>query len=74
MKNFFNQNFNPYDLNDPNSNIDIYNASMNIDKNRGTQKLDASNFFMLNISPSQNELEHMETIAIDELNNRGLFF
>lgn len=74
VENFFNQNFNPYDLNDPNSNIDIYNASMNIDKNRGTQKLDASNFFMLNISPSQNELEHMETIAIDELNNRGLFF
>lgn len=72
VENFFNENFDPSDLDDPNSNIDVYTASEKLDKNRGTQKLDSSNFFMLALNPSQKELEHMQKIAIDELNGRGL--
>ncbi|MDY3538176.1 DUF5712 family protein [Riemerella anatipestifer] len=72
VEHFFNQDFNPYDLEDKNSMIDVYEASMQIDKNRGTQSLSSSNFYMLNISPSQKELKHMEKIAIEELENRGL--
>lgn len=71
---FFNQDYNPLDLNDPNSKINVFEAAENLDKNRGTQSLNSSNFYMLNISPSQQELEHMEKIAIDELTNRGLVF
>ncbi|WP_123855570.1 DUF5712 family protein [Chryseobacterium shandongense] len=71
---FFNQDYNPYDLEDPNSKINVFEAADNLDKNRGTQNLSSSNFYMLNISPSQQELEHMEKIAIEELTNRGLIF
>lgn len=71
---FFNQDYNPLDLNDLNSKINVFEAAENLDKNRGTQSLNSSNFYMLNISPSQQELEHMEKIAIDELTNRGLVF
>ena len=69
---FFNQNFNPYDLDDPNSKINQWEASEAIDKNRGTQSLKSANFYMLNLSPSQKEQEHMEKLAIEELANRGL--
>lgn len=69
---FFNQDFNPYDLSDPNSRINMFEASQKLDENRGTQNLSSSNFYMLNISPSQKELEHMEKISIEELENRGL--
>jgi len=69
---FFNQDYNPYDLEDPNSKINVYEASEKLDGNRGTQNLASSNFYMLNISPSQKELEHMDTIAVEELNKRGL--
>lgn len=69
---FFNQDYNPYDLNDENSRVDIYEASEKIDKNRGTQNLSSSNFYMLNVSPSEKELKHMEKIAEDELDSRGL--
>ena len=71
---FFNQDYNPYDLEDPNSKINVFEAADNLDKNRGTQNLSSSNFYMLNISPSQQELEHMEKIAVEELTNRGLIF
>lgn len=71
---FFNQDYNPYDLEDANSKINVFEAADNLDKNRGTQNLSSSNFYMLNISPSQQELEHMEKIAIEELTNRGLIF
>jgi len=71
---FFNQDYNPYDLEDPNSRINVFEAADNLDKNRGTQNLSSSNFYMLNISPSQQELEHMEKIAVEELVNRGLIF
>ena len=43
-----------------------------LDNNRGSQKLSSSNFFMLNISPSKLELEHMEKLAEIELKNRGI--
>lgn len=71
---FFNQDYNPYDLEDPNSRINVFEAADSLDKNRGTQNLSSSNFYMLNISPSQQELEHMEKIAVEELINRGLIF
>ena len=67
---FFNQDYNPYDLEDPNSRINVFEAADSLDKNRGTQNLSSSNFYMLNISPSQQELEHMEKIAVEELINR----
>lgn len=69
---FFNQDYNPKDLSDPNSKVNVFEASENLDNNRGTQNLASSNFYMLNISPSQKELEHLEKIAVDELKNRGL--
>lgn len=69
---FFNQDYNPNDLEDPNSKINVYEAAAKLDGNRGTQNLSSSNFYMLNISPSQKELEHMETIAVEELKKRGL--
>lgn len=74
VEHFFNQNFNPYDLNDVNSKIDVYQASEMIDKNRGSKSLSSSNFYMINVAPSEQELEHMKSIAVDELKNRGLNF
>ena len=71
---FFNQDYNPKDLSDPNSKINLFEASENLDNNRGTQNYASSNFYMLNISPSQKELEHLEKVAIEELKNRGLVF
>lgn len=71
---FFNQDFNPYDLNDKNSLISQFEAASEIDTNRGTQNLKSSNFYMLNINPSIAEQLHMEKIAVEELNNRGLVF
>lgn len=71
---FFNQDFNPYDLNDKNSLVSQLEATYEIDSNRGTQNLKSSNFYMLNINPSVAEQLHMEKIAIDELNSRGLVF
>lgn len=72
VEHFFNQDYNPYDLNDKNAMVNIYEASEQIDKNRGTQNLSSSNFYMLNISPSEKELQHMEKIAEEELESRGL--
>ncbi len=43
-----------------------------LDNNRGSQKLTSSNFYMLNISPSKFELDHMEKLAEKELKNRGI--
>lgn len=69
---FFNQSFNPYDENDPNSKISVEVATAQIDNNRGMQPLSVSNFYMLNISPSQQEQEHMLQLAEQELERRGL--
>ena len=52
--------------------IELSDVVNSIDNNRGTQNLNQSNFYMLNISPSKKELEHMEKIALQELNRRGL--
>lgn len=72
---FFNQDFDINNqLNDPNGKIDVFMASEQIDENRGTQNLSSSNFYMLNISPSENELKHMEKLAEQELDRRGLFW
>ena len=69
---FFNQSFNPYDENDPNSKISVEVATAQIDANRGTLNNKLSNFYMLNISPSQQEQEHMLQLAEQELERRGL--
>lgn len=72
---FFNQDFDISNQdNDPNGKINLYEASEQIDKNRGSQNLSSSNFYMINISPSQYELKHMENIAEQELERRGLKF
>ena len=71
---FFNQDFNPGDLNDKNMLVSQYDAALQIDSNRSNRSLKDSNFFMLNVSPSQAEQLHIESIAIDELNSRGLVF
>ena len=69
---FFNQSFNPHDLDDPNSKISIEVATEQIDNNRGTQNNKLSNFYMLNISPSWQEQEHMLQLAEQELERKGL--
>lgn len=74
VEHFFNQDFDPYKLEDENSKIDVYTAIEKIDKNRGTQNLSSNNFYMLNISPSEKELQHMESIAEEELKDRGLIY
>lgn len=72
---FFNQDFDINNqLDDPNGKINIWEAIEGIDNNRGTQNLSSSNFYMLNISPSERELKHMENLAEQELNRRGLFW
>jgi len=55
-----------------NQKIEIDEVVTSIDGNRGTQNLNQSNFYMLNISPKKTELEHMSKLADLELNNRGL--
>lgn len=74
QENFFNQDFNPHNLNDPNSLVSQYQAAFEIDNNRGSQNLKSSNFYMLNLSPSAHELEHLDKKAIVELESRGLKF
>ncbi|MFK7102221.1 DUF5712 family protein [Flavobacterium oreochromis] len=44
-----------------------------IDNNKGIYRRDnESNYYMLNISPSKKELQHMEKIAIENLKEKGL--
>lgn len=69
---FFNQSFNPHDLDDPNSNISVKQAFEEIDANKGTLNNKLSNFYMLNISPSQQEQKHMLQLAEQELERKGL--
>ncbi|MET7038772.1 DUF5712 family protein [Elizabethkingia miricola] len=70
---FFNEDFNPYDLSDPNSKINVFEAIDKIDNNRGSKSFKDSNFYLLNIAPSQKELRHLEALAVAELESRGLF-
>ena len=69
-ENYFDTN---YDSTNSNQKIDAQEIINNLDSNRGSQKLSSSNFYMINVSPSRYELEHMEKIAENELKNRGVF-
>ena len=69
IENYFNSD---YDSINSNQEINSQEIINNLDSNRGSQKLASSNFYMLNVSPSKFELEHMEKIAEAELKNRGL--
>ncbi|OXA65331.1 hypothetical protein B0A67_24500 [Flavobacterium aquidurense] len=69
-ENYFDTN---YDSVNSNQKIDAQDIINNLDSNRGSQKLSSSNFYMINISPSKYELQHMEKIAEKELNSRGIY-
>lgn len=69
-ENYFDTN---YDSVNSNQKIDSQEIINNLDSNRGSQKLSSSNFYMINISPSKYELQHMEKIAEKELNSRGIY-
>lgn len=71
---FFNQDFDPKNVNDSNGLINEFEASAQLDSNRGAKSLKESNFYMLNISPSHKELKHIEKIAVKELESRGIFY
>ena len=68
QENFFNQE---YTESQPLQNIEMDDVKDAIDSNRGSRKLNESNFYMLNISPSKDELKHLEKIAVAELTQRG---
>ncbi len=70
---FFNQNMNLEILRNADSRISLESAIEQIDQNRGTQNLKSANFYMLNISPSQKEIQHLEDLATAELEKRGLY-
>jgi len=67
QENFFNQE---YTESQPLQNIEMDDVKDIIDSNRGSRKLNESNFYMLNISPSKDELKHLEKIAVAELTKR----
>lgn len=67
QENFFNQE---YTESQPLQNIEMDDVKDAIDSNRGSRKLNESNFYMLNISPSKDELKHLEKIAVAELTQR----
>lgn len=71
---FFTHNFDLTDINNLSLNITEKEAIKQIDENRGTQRLKESNFYMLNLSPSKAEIEHMEKIADQELERKGIIF
>ena len=65
---FFNNDYTSIDSDINLNTADIINQ---LDDNKGSQKLSSSNFYMLNISPSYDEIKHMENLAIEELEKRG---
>lgn len=67
---FFNSEYNV--LSDGKDSITGDKVSELLDANRGSQKLDSSNFYMINVAPSHQELKHLENLAIQELNKRGI--
>lgn len=69
FESFFDGN---YSEENTNQKINIDEVVNNIDSNRGTQNLKQSNFYMLNVSPKKTELAHMENLANEELQKRGL--
>ena len=70
--NLFNQDFDLNNLDDKKNHISVESAFRMIDENKGTQKNKDANFYMLNISPSTKELEHLEKQAEEILAERGL--
>lgn len=71
-ENFFSGQMDIMNLENPNNHIDMLEAIKRIDENRGTQTLKSSNFYMMNLSPSEYELEHLAKIAEEELFKKGL--
>ncbi len=51
---------------------DADTVKKNIDDNRGIRNIKDSNYYQLDISPSKNELEHIEKLVVVELSERGL--
>lgn len=70
--NLFNQDFDLNNLDDKKNHISVETAFRMIDENKGTQKNKDANFYMLNVSPSAKELEHLEKQAEEILDERGL--
>ena len=66
---FFNSE---YDSQNPQLEMNTSDVIEALDTNRGSQKLSSSNFYMINVSPSYDEIEQMEKNAIQELEERGL--
>ncbi|WP_134344435.1 DUF5712 family protein [Flavobacterium psychrophilum] len=66
---FFDSNF---DTDNTEQNINTSDIVLALDNNRGTQNYTSSNFYMMNISPSPNELKHMEKIAIETLKEKNI--
>lgn len=70
------ENQNKFFSNDENGADRFYNqkeATDIIDNNKSSRhKEDQSNFFMINVSPSKEELEHLKKIADTELKNKGI--
>lgn len=63
-ENFFNSDYNSTNLEQE---IEKNKIISDLNNNRGTRKETESNFYMLNIAPSPNELKHMEKIAEEKL-------
>ena len=70
--NLFNQDFDLNNLDDKKNHISVETAFRMIDENKGTRSSKESNFYMLNVSPSAKELEHLEKQAEEILAERGL--
>lgn len=70
--NLFNQDFDLNNLDDKKNHISVETAFRMIDENKGTRGTKEANFYMLNVSPSAKELEHLEKQAEEILDERGL--
>lgn len=70
--NLFNQDFDLNNLDDKKNHISVETAFRMIDENKGTRSSKEPNFYMLNVSPSAKELEHLEKQAEEILAERGL--
>ncbi|AVM51544.1 DUF5712 family protein [Capnocytophaga sp. oral taxon 878] len=70
--NLFNQDFDLNNLDDKKNHISVETAFRMIDENKGTRNSKEANFYMLNVSPSAKELQHLEKQAEEILAERGL--